>query len=204
MVQIANKKKRNAKGIIIARSPIENKKSDGMKKFFRTMNKGARVAALVGLLGLGAREGVESHKARSFRNKTVSELVSTESGRNAAKIYTGSLRRRNPNFKREVELRTASIRVLEKALEKFNAKHNTSLTVSRMMYTLERSSLLNNYSFNAGQIRYAPTKSVKQAYELFNELPKEVRQRLFDMSRLPETHGSIKKQALIDGYSPRD
>jgi hypothetical protein len=169
--------------------------------------KGVRVASGIitaGLVGLATTRGIKernaTRSAEKFKQETVSQINLTPSGKATTLIYTKSLNRRHPEFKKNVELKASAIRGLEQAIK----KHKSNLSVSRIMNTLENSYVHTvGYKFEARQIKYANSSSLKEAFKIYNSLPLSTRKMLYEMSKTKGTNANLtrliqkeKKQSL--------
>jgi hypothetical protein len=186
----------------VKRSPVigqVDKKNSKFQRVFRALGKTAGLGLLAGSVALGVREGVNARSSAVLKQREINRLVQTDSGRRAAKVYVMDLNRRDPKFAENVKSRVYVLGILEKKLS--GSKKIGDLTVSRAMYTLERSTLHGpEFVFNAGQIRGAKNERVRHFYEVFNSLAPGVRKDLFELSRIKGTLASIEKQAEKDGY----
>lgn len=177
--------------------PVTNKPS----KFKRGLRV-ARNATIAGLVGLSAvtahkefKEINASRSAERFKKDTISQIALTPSGKATSLIYTRSLDRKHPDFKKNVELRASAIRGLEQAIK----KHKSELSVSRIMNTLENSYVNSvEYKFSAGQIKLVNSEPLKEAYKIYNSLPTATRKMLYEMSKTKGTNAELTKQIAVE------
>ena len=173
---------------------VATKKISKLKRGLRVV----RNTALVGLVAVAGARGVKEinaiRSAQRFKQETISQITTTPSGKTATLIYTKSLNRKHPQFKKNVELRASAIRGLEQAIK----KNKSGLDVLRIMNTLENSSVnVSNYKFNAGQIMYTPSSSIKEACTIYNSLPFPTRKMLYEMSLQKGTNAELTRQLSL-------